>query len=84
MFSERLGKGSHTRIGDSDLDAATLERYTIQREGLFQAFNSSELGVSKTLGSLQLAVLDKPNAGDLTILQKLAEVLLFDIVVEIP
>jgi len=74
----------HTRISNSDLDAATLKRHAIQCEGFFQAFNGSEFSVTKAFGSLQLAILDESDAGDLAALQKLVDILDCYVVIEIP
>jgi hypothetical protein len=51
--------GLLTRVSNLDLDHSSTERFTIKGKSLFETLKSLKLNVTKSLGALQLAVLDE-------------------------
>jgi hypothetical protein len=65
--------GTLTRIGNLDLDHASLERLVVQSQGLLQPLHVGKLNIAKTLGALHLAVLDDSDAGNIAALKELGD-----------
>lgn len=79
----RAAERVRTRIGDLDLDHATLEGFSIKSKSLLEALDIAKLDISEALGALHLTVLNDADGGDVTALEELGDSLGSGIVGEV-